>query len=251
MRYSLDNLVESATVGITNVKDTVLGASALVDRRTTRAYIATQDGASAVEIDVVFDSSADVSLVALVGLTGITGSVTVSLKYLTVEVDSAVVSLQTPVQQTYYVAEFDSVEADECVITFNVGDDAQFGIGYLFVGELSDDLDIADNAINYTIESADPSNITRAGTPLTSTTYLVASAKFGIVEKGFNTMRAHAVVWATAGYATPRLWYFDETCILTGEAIYGIIDSSAMQLDPRWANDGARAVFSLPILEVF
>jgi len=258
MKYSGTNYADTADIGITGVAGTpVTGASVLLDDRTTRAYFADQAGASGVTITVEIkvggvQAERDVSLVALVGMTAIT-EVTVTLRYLSSDVDSEVVEVSTPVQQTYAVAAFDSVGADEVVIEFDVGDGTEFSIGYLYIGDLSDEVKIADGALNYSVNSTDPRNITRAGTPLRSAGYLYAEVDFTIVEESFSDLRARVVEFATDGFATPRLWYFDEDCILTGEAIYGILDSDSLQLDPRFYRKGseARAVTTMGIQEVF
>lgn len=252
MRYSKTNLTEAADVGISNVKSTVTGASVLVDKRTTRAYVAQQDGVSAVEINVDLAANADIDLVALVGLTGIE-TVTITLRYLTSDVASQTVDVITPVQQNYALARFDGIEADEISITFDVGDSTQFSVGYLFCGALSDEIAIASDAVNYSISSAFPVNLTRAGVPLTSESYLRAEISAATTEITFSTFREMIVEIATTGYASPRLWYFDEDCILTDEAIYGILDTEAQQLLPRFYGKGqeSRANATLEITEVF
>ena len=258
MRYTTTNYADTADIGITGVAGTpVTGASVLIDKRTTRAYFAEQDGAGGVTITAELQvdgvqAERDVSMVALIGMTAIE-SVTVTLKYLTAEVDTQTISRSTPVQQNYAVAAFDSVGADEVVIEFDVGDGTQFSVGYLYIGELSEELAIADGALTYAVEATDPRNITRAGTPLRSDGYLFALLDMTIVEETFSTLRDRIVEIAEAGFATPRLWYFDEDCIMTGEAVYGILDSDSLQLDPRYFRKAteAKAVVTLGIRETF
>jgi hypothetical protein len=258
MRYTTTNYADTASIGIAGVSGTpITGAGVLIDQRTTRAYFANQDGASGVTITAELrvggvQAERDVSLVVLAGMTAIT-QVTVTLRYLSSDVASRTVTVSAPVQLNYAVAAFDSAGADEVVIEFDVGDTTQFSIGYLYIGELSDELTIADGALNYTVESTDPRNITRAGTPLRSASYLYAAIDMTIVEETFSTLRSRIVGIAEAGFATPRFWYFDEDCIMTGEAVYGILDSDSLQLDPRYfrKNSEAKAVTTLGIRETF
>lgn len=255
MRYSTTNYAAETTIGVSNVVNETLGASNMVDTRTTRAYVADQDTASDVVISFDLEvggtqQERDVDFVALVGTTAIE-QVTVTLKYLTSTVATQVVDLQTPIQQNYLVAAFDSVGADEVEISFNVGAGEQFSVGYLYVGELADPLKI--ESLNYSVNSADPRSITRAGTSLTSSTYLFATLSITVSEETFSTLRARAVDLASVGFAVPRLWYFDgtcESCILTGEALYGILDADILQLDPSYFPGGeAKAQLTLGLRE--
>jgi hypothetical protein len=253
MKYSTENYANSADITVIGVVGTpATPVSTMVDKRTTRAYFAEQDGGGGVTITVDLSVERDVSLVALVGITAIE-SATITLRYLSSDVDSQVVSLSQPVQQTYMVATFDFVGADEVTIAFNVGDGVQWSVGYLYIGDLSEAVKIADGALNYSVVSTDPRNITRAGTPLRSTGYLFAQVDFTIVEETFSDLRTRVVQFASDGFATPRLWYFDEDCIFSGEAIYGILDSDSLQLDPRFFRRGseAKAVTTLGLVEVF
>jgi hypothetical protein len=257
MRYSLINVIDSANVGITGITNALTGAFPLSDRRTTRAYAADQDGASGVTITVEpLDGSgsvttATIALVALVGVTGIT-SATITLRNASVDQATDTVSVSQPVQQTYLVAAFDDVTADEIEIAFDIGDGESFSIGYLYVGDLSSEITIADGALQYGVESAYPRNLTRAGTPLTSISYLFATVEISTVEMAFSTLRSLVTEIAESGYATPRLWYFDETCILTGEAFWGVFDSDRIQIDPIYYPNGeARATTTLGLTEVF
>lgn len=258
MKYTTTNYADTANLGVSGVSGTpVTGASVMLDQRTTRAYFATQDGAGGVTITADLQvggvqAERDVSLVVLAGMTEI-AQATITLRYLTADVATQTVSLSTPVQQNYIVAAFDSVGADEVVVEFDVGDGTEFSIGYIYIGELSDEVTIADGALNYTVESTDPRNITRAGTPLRSDGYLFAALDMTIVEETFSTLRSRVVEIAEDGFATPRFWYFDEDCIMTGEAVYGILDSDSLQLDPRYFRKGneAKAVTTLGIREVF
>lgn len=257
MRYSTTNYADTAAIGITGVSGTpVTGASVLLDQRTTRAYFADQDGAQ-VEITAELrvggvQAERDVSMVALVGMTGIE-SVTIRLLYLTSEVASQTVTVAQPVQQNYAVAVFDSVGADEVEITFNAGDGESFSIGYLYIGELSDPLVIANEALSYSVESTDPRNITRAGTPIRSDGYLYMAVDLSIVEETFSTLRARVKYLAEQGYATPRLWYFDGDCFVSGETIYAILDSDSLQLDLRYYRSAteAKALTTMGLRETF
>ncbi|HMA79015.1 MAG TPA: hypothetical protein VKP88_07885 [Candidatus Paceibacterota bacterium] len=248
MKYSLDNYAATGDIGIVNVVDEPAGTEALFDSRVVRSYVATQDGAS-VTITVEPTTASTVSLVALVGVTGIT-SVDVECLNATVSQATASGTLSTPVQQTYIVVPI-SATADEITITFDAGDTNQFSIGYLYVGDLSETLEIASEAMNYRIESANPRNITRAGTAITSDAYLYTQVDFTTQLELFDTLRDRVRLWATDGYATPRLWYFDEACVLTGEAVYGILDSESIQIDPRYADNAIFAELTGGIREVF
>jgi hypothetical protein len=182
-----------------------------------------------------------------------TGRYSISLRNNGAEVASQIVALTTPVEQNYAIAEFDSVEADEVLISFSVQDGQQFGIGYAYVGELSEALKIRD--FNYSIESADPRNITRSGSALTSQTYQYAALDITIAEKTFTDLRRQVRELASDGYASPRLWYFDgtcESCIMTGEAVYAILDSSRVQIDPSLhPKNDTKAQATIGLTEVF
>jgi hypothetical protein len=253
MRYSVENYAETGDFGIVNVVNEPLSAQAMIDKRVVRAYVADQDTASDVVLTVEIQNAAGVQtarqldLVTLVGLTGIT-SVTIEAFAAAASLGSQVITVSQPVQQNYAVAAFDVV-ADEVTITFNVGSGEEFSIGYLFAGTLSADLGIFDASLNYSIESANPRNITRAGTSITSDTYLTAGVDLTTKKHPFSTLRDHVKLWAQDGYATPRLWYFDETCILTGEVVYGILDSNTVQLDPEYVSGEAIAQTTIGIRE--
>jgi hypothetical protein len=250
MRYSLENLADGADISIANVTNTTLGPSALIDKRTTRAFFADQDGVTGVSITVDLGSIQTIDLVALVALTTIT-SVDVTLRLASADVASETISVDTPVQQSYAAARFQGVSADEIVIEFDVGDATQFSIGYLFAGELSTAIEVASEALSYSVASAYPRNITRAGVPLTSSAYLRAEIQAGLVELPFTEFRAHLVTLGETGFASPRVWYFDEACILENESIYAILDSDAPQLDARYDKPKASAVANITLLEVF
>lgn len=181
------------------------------------------------------------------------GQITIALLEAGVEVASQTVEVLTPIQQTYVVAAFDSVDADEVQISFYSADGGEFSIGYLYIGELSGALKVS--ALNYRVSSADPRNITRAGTALTSNTYLFAEIPVTVVEDAFSTVREQMVEIATDGYASPRFWYFDgtcETCILTGEIVFAILDADSVQLDPVFYHNGeARASATIGLSEVY
>jgi len=165
--------------------------------------------------------------------------------------DSAVATLSQPLEQTYFVAAFDSVEADEVVVRFYVAGDEPVYIGYLFAGETSDVITIASESLNYAINSTSPAVVSRAGTAITGIGYLYATVDISTSEMTFSTFREMLATILEAGYAVPRLWYFDETCIMTGEAIYAILDASAAQLDPTWHKDEAKARTTIGLTEVF
>jgi hypothetical protein len=225
----------------------------MFDKRVVRSYVADQDGSSDVVItveiqnDIGVKTARQLDLVSLVGITGMT-SVTIEAFASAVSLGSQVVNVSSPVQQTYATAAFD-VLADEVQISFDVGDGNEFSIGYLYVGPLSNTIDILSDALNYSIESANPVNITRAGTAITSDTYLTTLVEFTASELPFSTLRSHIATWATEGYATPRVWYFPESCIMTGEVVYGIIDSDTIQIDPVWDVGEAKANATIGIRE--
>jgi hypothetical protein len=252
MKYGLSNVVESADITTSNTTDAVSTTDALSDVRTTRSYVASQDGASAVEInaDLGSASSETIDVVVLAGLVGITVDVTIKLYLASVEQASETVTPAAIVEQVYAVASFDSVSADEIEVSFDVGDGEQFAVGYLFAGELSDALVPADNAINVRIESNDPLAISRASVPVTSDAFRYLTVDFAIVEDAATDLRSLLRTLFTDGYGVPRVWYFDDECIFSGEAILAILDSDALQLDLAYAKDETKARTQIGLVEV-
>jgi len=248
MRYGTENYADTGTIAITNVVSALAGTSTLVDNRTVRSYVATQDG-SDVTITVSPGSAKAVDMIALVNTTGIT-SVDVEVLNSSVSQATASGTVTTPVQQTYCVIPI-TATGDEITITFDAGDTNQFSIGYLYVGSLSTDLAIRAEALNYSVESADPVNLTRAGTSLTSDAYLYSLIEMTVTLELFSTLRDRVKLWAADGYATPRLWYFPEACIMTGEAVWAIIDSSTLQIDPVYDKPEYQAEMTIGIREVY
>jgi hypothetical protein len=252
MRYSLTNVIESGSITTTNDTNAVSDTDTLYDVRTTRSYVAEQDGASDVEINVDLGSATTetIDVVVLAGLVGITVDVTVKLYLASVEQASETVTPAAIVEQVYAVAKFASVTADEIEVSFDVGDGEQFGIGYLFAGELSDALVPADNAINVRIESNDPVAISRASVPVTSDAFRFLTVDFAIVEDSATDLRTLIRTLFTDGYGVPRLWYFDDECIFEGEAILAILDSNALQLDLAYAKSETKARTQIGLVEV-
>lgn len=251
MRYGVFNLADAGAFSVTNIDNVITPIGNLVTRNTIEAYIADQDGTPDAEISIDLGSDQTVDMVALAGLEGFTGTINIDLLDGAVSQADQDVSIQTPAQQTYAVAVFDSVTADEVVITFNTpGDAGTFDIGYLFIGDLSADLKFAN--IQPAIESADPASRTRAGTVESSQTYLIQTIQATLNERELSVQRATVVELLTTGFGEPRFWYFGEDCIMNGEVILAVLDSPRLVLDTLFdSTDGSRATVTLGIEEVF
>jgi len=255
MRYSLENKIEAATLTLTDCSVAYGSKDDLTVRNTRQAFGVDQDGVAISQLSFDLGSAQTIDMIALVGLTEAVDevgfSVDVELYASAVLQDSATLSLSTPLQQNYATAIFNSVSADEVVLKFDIS--TTLGIGYLYAGALSQSLKIA--ALDYGVNSADPRNRTRAGTSLTTTTYIFTDIAITFVEEAFSTLRARVVSWAEEGYATPRIWHFDsncETCILTGESIFAILDSNRVQLDPAYRKGPeVNAAATIGLEEVF
>ncbi len=252
MRYGITNHVDAATFSITNIDNAITPIGNLVTRNTLEAYIADQDGTADAEISIDLGGDQTIDMVALAGLEGFTGTINIDLLDGAVSQADLDVSIQTPAQQTYAVAVFSSVTADEIVITFNTpSDSGTFDIGYLFAGNLSAALDF--ESIQPGIRSADPLSITRAGTAESSQTYLVQEMSVTLKKRTFALNRATIVELYTIGFGSPRFWYFDETCVLTGEVILAVLDSDMATLDTIYAqnDDGNLSSPTIGLVEVF
>ena len=245
MRYSLTNLLETATITVTGVSSSLGSVDDLFDRRTVKAYAGVQSGAL-VTITVTLAAAADFDTVVLVGTTGITGTVTA-----TVGASAPTGTVVQPIQQNYIEIPFSpAANGTVLTVTFDVGDTNQFSIGYLYAGQLSTTLTVATESWNYAVDTTYPVNITRAGTALTSLAYNSAAVDFATQEEDFTVLRARTKLWATEGYATPRLWIFDETCF--DETVYGIIDAARVPLDVTFVpSNPNRATTTLALQETF
>lgn len=255
MRYSLQNRIEEAELTLTDCSPAFGSVDDLSVRNTRQAFGINQDGAAISQMSFDLGATHSIDLVAIVGLTGAVNapgfSIDVELNLASVLQASATLDLSSPLQQNYATAIFNAVDADEVVVKFDIS--TTLGIGYLYAGSLSESLRLA--ALDYGVNSADPRNRTRAGTSLTTTTYVFTDVAITVVEESFSTLRARAVQWAEEGFATPRLWHFDsncETCILTGETLFAILDSNRVQLDPAYITGAeARAATTIGLEEVF
>lgn len=251
MKYGITNHADAGTFSVANINNAITPIGNLLTRNTLEAYIADQDGTpdAAISIDLGGDQTID--MVALAGLEGFTGTINIDLLDGAVSQADLDVSIETPAQQTYAVAVFASVTADEIVITFNTpSDTGTFDIGYLFAGNLSASLDF--ESIQHGMDSADPLSITRAGTVESSQTFFVQTAQMTLKKRTFALNRATLVEMLTTGYGNPRFFYFDEDCILTGEVMLAILDSPSVALDVIYAQDnGNLSMPTIGIREVF
>lgn len=231
MKWGNENYAITGDLGIANVQNEDATTLALTSTSTVDSYQAEQQGAGPVTITVEPGSVKAVDFVCLVGTIGITGTVTAEVFDGVTSQGTGTATVSSPVQQTYIAIPM-SLSGDSVEIRFDVGDGNQFNIGYVYVGSLAALPAIAEDALNYRVESSDPRNITRAGTSVTGVGYETALLSITLSDEPFTDSRDRVKAWAVEGFAVPRLWYFDETCILTGETIYGILDSEALQLDP-------------------
>jgi hypothetical protein len=187
----------------------------------------------------------------LVGTIGITGTVTAEVFDGVSSQGSAGATVNQPVQQTYIVIPL-GFSGDSIEITFDVGAGNQFNIGYLYVGSWESLPKIGPEAITYRVESTDPRNITRAGTSISGVGYEYANISLTLNEEDLGTARARVKTWALEGFSVPRIFYFDEPCLLTGDAVYAIFDSEALQLDPSYRpGQDAAAALTIGLTEVF
>lgn len=255
MRYSTENQLQSATLSLNDCTIAFGSKDALDDTNTRRAIGIEQTGAT--DCELVFTFSAPGYAIDVVSLVGISSAVT-DIEIETRDGVGAVIqtvaaTIETPIQQNYVTAFFDGSLAEEVRVRFDAGSGNTVALGYAYMGRLSTPVNIA--ALNYSVSAADPQNITRAGTSLTTTTYLFADLSMTLVEETFSDIRERIVAWASAGYATPRFWYFEaerESCILTGETLYAILDSQTLQLDPiHKPGSEAPAQTTLGLVEVF
>lgn len=231
MKWGDENYAVTGDLGIENVANADATPLALTSTSTVDSYQAEQDGAGPVTITVEPGAVKAFDIVVLVGTIGITGTVTAEVFDGVTSQGSANATVSQPVQQTYVIIPL-TFSGDSVEITFDVGAGNQFNIGYLYAGSLEALPGIAVDALNYRVESTDPRNITRAGTSITGIGYETVDVDLTLSEEAFSTARARVKTWATVGYAVPRIWYFDEPCIMTGEVIYGILDAESLQLDP-------------------
>jgi hypothetical protein len=252
MKWGDENYAVTGDYGIANVKNEDATTISLTTTSTVDSYQADQDGVGPVTITVEPGAVKAFDLVCLVGTIGIDVTVTAEVFNGAVSQGSATGSVIQPVQQTYIVIPL-SLAGDSVEIRFDIGDSSQFNIGYMYAGSLADLPSVRDNALNYTVQSTDPRNVTRAGTSITGVGYETAEIQITVGPQLFSTMRARVKTWAVEGYAVPRLWYFDETCLLTGEAVYGILDADALQIDPVPIDEGGewKAEMTMGIREVY
>jgi hypothetical protein len=250
MKYGTVNRLRNATIATTNITSQVSTPSNMVNRNTLQSYIASQFGAG-LEISFSLSMAYTFDLVTIANITGPSGNVTITLKLATVTQATAVKSITSQVMQTYVVAPFNSVSADEVVIAFETPAAAgQFEIGYVYGGPLS--AAINPEAFRISIISADPFQTSRAGTPETSLTYLIERVEVTLPKIDFSDMRAFAVAVMEQGYGNPLVWYFDEDCILSGEAILAVWDSETFSIDAFFrAGDEALANATIALLEVY
>ena len=251
MRYGITNQADTGEFSVTNIDSAVTPIGNLLTRNTLQLYTADQDGTPDAAISIDLGGDQVIDIVAIAGLAGITGTINIDLLDGAVSQADLDVSIQTPVQQTYAVAVFDSVTADEIVITFNTpGDAGTFDLGYLFIGDLSAQLKFA--SIQPAVESADPASRTRAGTVESSQTYLIQTFQATLIEREFSVQRATVVELLTTGFGEPRFWYWDEECIMNGEVILAVLDSPRLVLDTLFdSTDGSKSSVTLEIEEVY
>jgi len=261
MRYSLTNHIEGSSTTLVNAVQQFGSPSNLTVLNTHQAYGIVRETAADVELRFEFapvpgfpGSTRVVDMVSLVNVTGVfPGIIEIELYLSGVLQASAAAELRQPVQLNYVTATFPRVFTDEVRLRTQITADTTLGLGYLYAGQLSQSIKAAN--FNYGIASADPRSISRAGTSVTSQTYVNADISFTIVEESFDTLRSRVVDFATTGFATPRLWHFDsicESCIMTGETLFGVLDSNRLQLDAVFeSNTKAKAVTTLGITEVF
>ena len=182
---------------------------------------------------------------------GVSGNVTITLKLATVTQATSAKAVTSPVGQSYVIATFDSVSADEVVVAFETpAASGQFEIGYVYGGPLSDG--IYPESFRISVVAADPFQTSRAGTPETTLTYLIERIEITLPKIEFSEMRAFAVAVMAQGYGNPLFWYFDEDCILTGEVLLAVWDSETFSIDAFYKASGeALANATIGLLEVY
>ena len=245
------NLATEGNMSVSGASASISTVDNLVDTKTLKSYIAS-DAGSGVTITIDLGGTKTVDLVALANLDNLTDDeVTIALNLATVEQASETVEIDTPVQQTYAHATFDSVSCDEVTITF--ASSGQFELGYLFVGAFAD-YDVDPQAFQISWESADPVSIARAGNPQTSTTYIAMALQITLKKLPYADMKTAMLPLLSNGYGNPVFWLFDEECLITDAVILATLDAGTISLDPILAptvEDRNLCSTTIGLLEVF